>query len=86
MYVCVLAAKKVNLADIGVVGGLTDGSDGKEKGPSTSYFMGRAMGIGSGSGLGRTSSSESAPSQAMAGDDFFSSLNGTQYQYGGFQK
>ncbi|KAG5540555.1 hypothetical protein RHGRI_020687 [Rhododendron griersonianum] len=41
-------AKKVSLADIGIVGGLSDGSDEKDKGPPTSFYMGRAMGAGSG--------------------------------------
>lgn len=73
------AAKKVNLADVGIVGGLSEMVDDREsKGPQTSFYMGRAMGAGS--GLGRSTS-------AMAGDDFFSSLGtGQQYQYGGFQK
>lgn len=75
------AAKKVSLADVGVVGGLSDGFDEREKGPPASYYMGRAM--GSGSGLGR---SGFTPSQATGGDDFFSSLSGQQYQFGGFQK
>ncbi|VVA11854.1 PREDICTED: clathrin [Prunus dulcis] len=78
------ASKKVNLADVGIVGGLTDGSDEREKGPPTSYYMGRAM--GSGTGLGK-SGFPSSP--GMGGDDIFSSLSGgggQQYQYGGFQK
>lgn len=76
-----LAAKKVNLADVGIVGGLSEGIDEKEKGPSTSYYMGRAMGAGS--GLGKSGFN----SQASAGDDFFSSLSsGQSYPYGGFQK
>ncbi|KAI5354266.1 hypothetical protein L3X38_007161 [Prunus dulcis] len=78
------APKKVNLADVGIVGGLTDGSDEREKGPPTSYYMGRAM--GSGTGLGK-SGFPSSP--GMGGDDIFSSLSGgggQQYQYGGFQK
>eukprot|EP00262_Sarcandra_glabra_P018862 TRINITY_DN6922_c0_g1_i2.p1 TRINITY_DN6922_c0_g1~~TRINITY_DN6922_c0_g1_i2.p1 ORF type:complete len:579 (-),score=137.32 TRINITY_DN6922_c0_g1_i2:246-1913(-) len=41
------APKKTSLADIGIVGGLSDGSDDKEKGPPpTSVYMGRAMGLG----------------------------------------
>lgn len=75
------APKKVSLVDVGVVGGLSDGSDEKEKGPATSYYMGRAMGAGS--GLGR---SGFPSSQAAGGDEFFSSLGGQQYQFGGFQK
>ncbi|KAK6927315.1 ENTH domain [Dillenia turbinata] len=76
-------AKKVNLADVGIVGGLTDGSEEKEKGPSTVNFMGRAM--GSGSGLGR-SGFASSTSTGTGGDDFFSSLGSQQYQFGNFQK
>ncbi|EXB66907.1 hypothetical protein L484_019545 [Morus notabilis] len=74
------APKKVSLVDVGVVGGLSEGLDEKEKGPATSYYMGRAMGAGS--GLGRSG----FPSHGTGGDDFFSSLGGQQYQYGGFQK
>ncbi|KAF3447495.1 hypothetical protein FNV43_RR12681 [Rhamnella rubrinervis] len=76
------APKKVNLADVGIVGGLSDGMiEEKEKGPTTSYYMGRAMGAGS--GLGKSGFT----SQGSAGDDFFSSLSsGQPYQYGGFQK
>ncbi|KAK9699785.1 hypothetical protein RND81_08G196400 [Saponaria officinalis] len=47
------APKKVNLADIGIVGDLNDGTDEKQKGPLTSYYMGTSMGMGS--GLGATS-------------------------------
>lgn len=75
------APKKVSLVDIGVVGGLSDGSEEKEKGPATSYYMGRAMGAGS--GLGRSGFPSSQP---PGGDDLFSSLGGQQYQFGGFQK
>ncbi|KAM0968203.1 hypothetical protein ACFX2I_016539 [Malus domestica] len=78
------APKKVNLADVGIVGGLTDGTDEREKGgPPTSYYMGRAM--GSGTGLGK---SGFPSSQGIGDDDLFSSLSGgnQQYQYGGFQK
>ena len=77
------AAKKVSLADVGIVGGLSDGSDEREKGPPPSFYMGRAMGSGSGLGMGR---SGFTPSQPAAGDDFFSSLSNQQYQFGGFQK
>ncbi|KAL6216755.1 hypothetical protein ACLB2K_009974 [Fragaria x ananassa] len=71
--------KKVNLADVGIVGGLTDGADEREKGPPTSFNMGRAM--GSGMGLGKSGY------QGAGDDDFFSSLSsGQQYSYGGFQK
>ncbi|XP_062159368.1 clathrin interactor EPSIN 1 [Alnus glutinosa] len=75
------APKKVSLADVGIVGGLSDGSDEKEKGPPTSYYMGTAMGAGS--GLGRSGFSSSQP---MPGNDIFSNPGGENYQYGGFQK
>ncbi|KAI4337109.1 hypothetical protein L6164_015562 [Bauhinia variegata] len=76
------APKKVSLADVGIVGGLSDGSDEKEKGLPPAFHMGRAMGTGS--GLGRTGFT---PSQASVGDDIFSNLSGQQqYQFGGFQK
>ncbi|MED6182166.1 hypothetical protein PIB30_026020 [Stylosanthes scabra] len=73
--------KKVNLADVGIVGGLSDGSDEVVKGPTPSFYMGTAM--GSGSGLGR---SGFTPSQTQTGNDMFSSLSSQQYQFGGFQK
>ncbi|KAG8381836.1 hypothetical protein BUALT_Bualt05G0014200 [Buddleja alternifolia] len=69
----ITASKKVNLANIGILGGLNDGSDEIENGPLPSSYMGRAMGSGS------TSTSMS--------DDFFASLsNQQQYQFGSFQK
>lgn len=77
------APKKVNLADVGVVGGLTDGSEEKEKGPPTSFYMGRAM--GSGSGLGKSSGFTSTSSSATDLDDFFSNIS-SQNQFGSFQK
>ncbi|GLT25533.1 hypothetical protein SLA2020_006550 [Shorea laevis] len=73
------APKKVNLADVGIVGGLSE-TDEREKGP-TSFYMGRAM--GSGSGLGRTGFPSS---EAGGGDDFFSSLGGQQYQFNSLKK
>ncbi|KAK6912776.1 ENTH domain [Dillenia turbinata] len=76
-------AKKVNLADVGIVGGLTGGLEEKVKGPSTVNFMGRAM--GSGSGLGR-SGFASSTTTGTDGDDFFASLGSQQYQFGNFQK
>lgn len=77
----ITAPKKVSLVEVGIVGGLSDGFDEKEKGPPPSFYMGRAM--GSGSGLGR---SGFTPSQPAAGDDIFSNLGSQQYQFGGFQK
>lgn len=64
------------------MGALSDGADEKEKGPPPpSYYMGRAM--GSGSGLGR---SGFAPPQQGDGDDIFLSYNSQQHQFGGLQK
>lgn len=77
----ITAPKKVSLADVGVVGGLSDGSDERERGAPTSFYMGRAMGTGS--GLGKTG----FPTQeTFSGDDFFSNLNGQKHQFGSFQK
>ncbi|XP_004498931.1 clathrin interactor EPSIN 1 [Cicer arietinum] len=75
------APKKVSLVDVGIVGGLSDGSDEKEKGPPTTFYMGRAMGSGSGLGM-----SGVTPSQTTAGDDIFSNFGSQNYQFGGFQK
>ncbi|RDX76386.1 Clathrin interactor EPSIN 1, partial [Mucuna pruriens] len=79
----ITAPKKVSLVDVGIMGGLSDGSDEREKGPTPpSFHMGRAMGSGSGLGM-----SGFTPSQPAAGDDIFSNLGGSQqYQFGGFQK
>ncbi|CAJ1972760.1 unnamed protein product [Sphenostylis stenocarpa] len=78
----ITAPKKVSLVEVGIVGGLSDGSDEKEKGPPPSFYMGRAMGAGSGLGL----KSGFTPSQPSPGEDIFSSLGTQQYQFGGFQK
>lgn len=78
-----LAAKKVNLTDVGIVGDLSDGSDVWEKGNQTSFYRGQAMGIGF--GLGK-SGFASQPTGGVGGDDFFSSLGTPQSQYGGFKK
>lgn len=78
-----LAAKKVSLVDVGVVGDLGDGQNEKDKGPPpTSFYMGRAMGTGSGLGRSGFASSESQALDA----DFFSSLGSQQYQFGSFKK
>ncbi|CAK9169026.1 unnamed protein product [Ilex paraguariensis] len=73
----IAALKKVNLADVGVVGGLTNGSDEKDKAPPTSFYMGRAMGAGS--GLSRSGFTSTT---AGGGDDLFSSFGSQQYQFG----
>ncbi|KAK4412577.1 Clathrin interactor EPSIN 1 [Sesamum alatum] len=75
----ITAPKKVNLADVGIIGGLTDGSEEKDKGPMPSFYMGSAMGAGSLVG-------KSGFTSASTNDDFFSSLSSQQYQFGGFQK
>ncbi|XP_057959639.1 clathrin interactor EPSIN 1 isoform X1 [Malania oleifera] len=80
------APKKVSLADVGVVGGLSDGSDEREKVPAT-MFMGRAMGAGSGlagslSGPGRSA----FPSTATGGDDIFSNFSSQQNSFSGLKK
>lgn len=74
------AAKKVSLADVGVVGGLSDGSDEREKGPPTSFYMGRAMGTGTGLSKSGFTSPQSV------GDDPFSNFGSQQYQFGSFKK
>ncbi|KAG6423389.1 hypothetical protein SASPL_113784 [Salvia splendens] len=68
--------KKVNLTDIGIVGGLTDGSESKDKGPLPSFNMGIAMGVAS----GVTTPERSKPISALTlDDDFFSSLSNQQH-------
>jgi len=71
-------AKKVSLADIGIVGGLDDVLEEKEKGPPASMYMGRAMGMGS--GLGRSGFT----STGTGGNDFFATIG--QQQFGSFKK
>ncbi|TYG59530.1 hypothetical protein ES288_D08G310400v1 [Gossypium darwinii] len=58
--------KKVSLADVGILGELSD-IDKRDKGPPTSLHMGRAMGTGS--GFGKTGFTS-----ATAEDDIFSSF------------
>jgi epsin len=79
------APKKVSLVDVGVMGGLSDGFEEKEKGRPTSHYMGQAMGTGS--GLGRSGSGFTS-SQGTDMDDFFSSRSSSshQSQFGNFQK
>ncbi|KAL3655640.1 hypothetical protein CASFOL_000036 [Castilleja foliolosa] len=81
----ITAPKKVNLADVGIVGGLSDGSEEKDKGPLPPFYMGKSMGVGSGIGMSGFTSTTTTTTTTMD-DDFFSSLSGSQYQYGGFQK
>ncbi|KAM0029330.1 putative ENTH domain, clathrin interactor EPSIN 1 [Helianthus debilis subsp. tardiflorus] len=74
--------KKVDLTDVGIVGGLSVGIEEKDKGLPNSLYMGRAMGTGS--GLGKSTGFTTSATTDM--DDFFSSLSGPQNQYGSFQK
>lgn len=87
------APKKVSLVDVGVVGDLTEAQDERDKGPPTSFYMGRAMGTGS--GLGRSGfttggaqpqTTGGAQPETMGGADFFSSLGSQQYQFTSFKK
>ncbi|KAL1562245.1 clathrin interactor EPSIN 1-like [Salvia divinorum] len=68
--------KKVNLADIGIVGGLTDGTESKDKGPLPSFNMGIAMGVASGVTTPGITSGVTTPT---LDDDFFSSLSSQQH-------
>ncbi|KAL6556651.1 hypothetical protein OROGR_005939 [Orobanche gracilis] len=81
----ITAPKKVNLADVGIVGGLSDhhGSDEKDKGSLPSFYMGnKSMGIGSQIGK----SGFTSTTTTIINDDFFSSLSSSHYQFGSFQK
>ncbi|KAL6524032.1 hypothetical protein OROMI_031127 [Orobanche minor] len=82
----ITAPKKVNLADVGIVGGLSDhhGSDEKDKGSLPSFYMGnKSMGVGS--QIGKSGFTSSTTTTTI-NDDFFSSLSSSQYQFGSFQK
>ncbi|GJY88020.1 clathrin interactor EPSIN 1 [Tanacetum coccineum] len=63
--------KKVDLTDVGIVGGLSAGTEEKDKGLLNSLYMGRAMGTGS--GLGKSIGYSTSATADM--DDFFSSLS-----------
>ncbi|GJZ79234.1 clathrin interactor EPSIN 1 [Tanacetum coccineum] len=63
--------KKVDLTDVGIVGGLSAGTEEKDKGLPISLYMGRAMGTGS--GLGKSTGYSTSATADM--DDFFSSLS-----------
>ncbi|KAI3682215.1 hypothetical protein L2E82_50078 [Cichorium intybus] len=77
--------KKVDLTDVGIVGGLSAGPEEKDKGLPSSLYMGQAMGTGS--GLSKSTSAFTTSSSTDI-DDFFSSLSSTthQNQFGSFQK
>ncbi|KAF8393473.1 hypothetical protein HHK36_021717 [Tetracentron sinense] len=62
----VSASKELSLADVGIVGGLSDGSDEKEMGPLSSAYMGRA---------GSTIGGPAFTSTSMSGCDVFSNLS-----------
>ncbi|KAG6504122.1 hypothetical protein ZIOFF_036452 [Zingiber officinale] len=75
------APKKVNLADIGIVGGLDDASMEKEKTLPTAAFMGRAMNSSSGSGLDRSVWSGFSTATGVGG----SMSTFGQHEFGGFK-
>ncbi|XP_068652462.1 clathrin interactor EPSIN 1-like [Aristolochia californica] len=70
--------KKVSLADIGIVGGLSDGAD-EEKAPQASAYMGRAMGMGS----AMNRSAFPSTTTGNGGDTSSSGLG--QHQFGSFK-
>ncbi|KAG9456516.1 hypothetical protein H6P81_001024 [Aristolochia fimbriata] len=74
------APKKVSLADIGIVGGLSDLADEKDKGAPATAYMGRAMGTGS--AMGRPGF-PSTTTTGYGADASFSNLG--QYQFGSFK-
>ncbi|XP_010453219.1 PREDICTED: clathrin interactor EPSIN 1 isoform X1 [Camelina sativa] len=81
----ITAPKTTSLADVGVVGGLSN--DEGNKASAASYYSGWSMGAGS--GLGKTglySAQQQQQQQAPEiSDDFFSSLSNQNYQSGGFK-
>ncbi|XP_010536216.1 PREDICTED: clathrin interactor EPSIN 1-like [Tarenaya hassleriana] len=81
----ITAPKKVSLADVGVVGDLSNVSGEQQKAAAAAYYT-TGWSMGAGSGLGRPGS-YAPPQQAPdISDDFFSSLSSQQYQYGGFKQ
>ncbi|KAL1552374.1 clathrin interactor EPSIN 1-like [Salvia divinorum] len=76
----ITAPKKVNLAGVGIVGGLSDPSQEKDMGALPSFYMGRPM--AGGPMLGKP-----GPTSTSTNDNFFSSLSSSQHsQFGSFQK
>ncbi|KAI6676635.1 hypothetical protein NL676_037431 [Syzygium grande] len=73
------ASKKVSLADVGVVGGLSDGSDERERGPPTSFYMGRAMGTGTDLGMSSFTSSLSRSVETTSSQALLDNLNTEQH-------
>ncbi|CAA0402063.1 ENTH domain [Arabidopsis suecica] len=86
----ITAPKKASLADVGVVGDLSN-EDGN-KASAASYYSGWSMGAGSGlgkTGLYSTQQQQQQQQQQQApdiSDDFFSSLSNQRYQSGGFKQ
>ncbi|CAH8319852.1 unnamed protein product [Eruca vesicaria subsp. sativa] len=84
----ITAPKKASLADVGVVGGLSN--DEGNKATAAAYYSGWSMGAGS--GLGKTglyNAQQQQQQQQQApeiSDDFFSSLSNQRYQTGGFKQ
>lgn len=72
----ITAPKKVSLADVGVVGGLDDTSETREKAPFSSGYMGAPLSAGSSLGWSAFPSSMGAGSSAY---------NSNQQQYGSFK-
>ncbi|CAH2073013.1 unnamed protein product [Thlaspi arvense] len=82
----ITAPKKASLADVGVVGGLSN--DEGNKASAATYYTGWSMGAGS--GLGKTGLYSGQQQQQQTtpeiSDDFFSSLSNQTYQTGGFKR
>lgn len=80
----ITAPKKASLADVGVVGGLSNEEGNKAS--AAAYYSGWSMGAGS--GLGKTGLySAQQQQQQQTPDDFFSSLSNQRYhQSGGFKQ
>ncbi|CAL9229990.1 unnamed protein product [Arabidopsis halleri] len=83
----ITAPKKASLADVGVVGDLSN--DEGNKASAASYYSGWSMGTGSGLGKTGLYSAQQQQQQQQApdiSDDFFSSLSNQRYQSGGFKQ
>ncbi|KAL1202206.1 Clathrin interactor EPSIN 1 [Cardamine amara subsp. amara] len=82
----ITAPKKASLADVGVVGGLSN--DEGNKASAAAYYSGWSMGAGS--GLGKTGLYSAQQQQQQQtpeiSDDFFSSLSNQRYQTGAFKQ
>ncbi|KAH0936775.1 hypothetical protein HID58_004236 [Brassica napus] len=85
----ITAPKKASLADVGVVGGLSN--DDGNKASAAAYYSGWSMGAGSGLGKTGLYSAQQQQQQQQQqtpeiSDDFFSSLSNQRYQTGGFKQ